>query len=91
MHLYRVTKLFSSVQSIFITESQQNLKNVTLLKENEKLAILLPLIEKKKKTPFLYTIISQHPAQGKKTIEKIHLFIHICIMFYIGPSVITVH
>lgn len=42
---------------------------------------------KKRKIPS--TIFIHHRHSEGRTIEKIHLIIHICIMFYIGPSVVT--
>lgn len=84
MRLYRVTEVSSSVQSVFITE-ETNFQSVTLLKQ--KLAILLPQRQKKRKIPS--TIFIHHRHSEGRTIEKIHLIIHICIMFYIGPSVVT--
>lgn len=65
--------------------SQQTLK----CHKNQTLAILLPLW---KKTDFPSTIFIHHrhsTSSAGKTIEKINLIFHICIMFYIGPSVVT--
>lgn len=86
MRLYRVTEVSSSVQSVFITE-ETNFQSVTLLKQSQKLAILLPQRQKKRRIPS--TIFIHHRHSEGRTIEKIHLIIHICIMFYIGPSVVT--
>lgn len=57
MRLYRVTEVSSSVQSVFITE-ETNFQSVTLLKQSQKLAILLPQRQKKERfqAPYLYTI-----------------------------------
>lgn len=75
MRLYRVTEVSSSVQSVFITE-ETNFQSVTLLKQSQKLAILLPQRQKKKKDSkhHIYTPSTQRRENYRKdSFDHSHL------------------
>lgn len=63
MRLYRVTEVFSSVQSIVITEEQQTFKSVEEKSENWQFNCRFEKITKNPSTIFLHR---RHPAQEKK-------------------------